>query len=253
MDLSQPTVDELIATLKKSDLPTILVEGVADVRIYRKLEEQLGSSFGNVVLCGGRTNLFEIYNQREKLSHIKLVFLADRDMWVFKNTPPEYSEIIWTHGYSIENDIYTGSDVEKLLEAAEREKFIELLKLLCNWFAFEVEEYLAGRESCEASGVGRILNKNRDGLCQTFLGKRKYRAADLSLVKEIQNLYTLKLRGKTLFSLLSSVLSHPNRKAKHSNNGLVEMCVSLDRNPDLLKKLATLILQKLHPQKTFGI
>jgi hypothetical protein len=141
MDVSQPTVEELIATLNKTDLPTILVEGVADVRVYRKLEAQLGVTLGNVVLCGGRKNLFEIYNQREKLAHVRLVFLADRDMWLYKNIPPEYSEIIWTHGYSIENDVYTGSTVEKLLDEAERQKYFDLLKRLCEWFAFEVEEY----------------------------------------------------------------------------------------------------------------
>jgi hypothetical protein len=90
-------------------------------------------------------------------------------------------------------------------------------------------------------------------LCPVFLTERKYRAANTTLTSEIQNSYTLKLRGKTLFSLLSCILSHPKRNAKHSKNGLVEMCVSLDRNPDLLQELTALIREKLNPQKSLGI
>ena len=73
------TVDEIIETLKRSSLTTVLVEGVDDVMIYRWLEDEIGIHNANFFPCGGRNNLLEIYERRAEFSELKTIFVADKD------------------------------------------------------------------------------------------------------------------------------------------------------------------------------
>ena len=110
------TVEELVATLRNSDLPTVIVEGQDDMRIYRWVEERLGSRTANVLPTGGRPNLLSVYERRREFLDLPVAFVADQDMWLFSGIPTEYGGVIWTEGYSIENDLYADADLEKLLE-----------------------------------------------------------------------------------------------------------------------------------------
>ena len=74
-----------------------------------------------------------------------VAFVADRDMWLFSGIPSNYDGVIWTDGYSIENDLYAGTELENLLDAEEALEHQQLLDAIVEWFAFEVEEYLEGR------------------------------------------------------------------------------------------------------------
>ncbi len=107
------TADILIATIKRSALPTIFVESKDDAIIYRGFESFLGIGKIDFIQCGGRNTVLKIYERRNELSSKKIKFIADRDMWVFTSVPAEYLEVIFTQGYSIENDLYT--DGEQLL------------------------------------------------------------------------------------------------------------------------------------------
>jgi hypothetical protein len=63
-------------------------------------------------------------------------------MWIFTTIPAEYSDnIVWTTGYSIENDLYAGANIERLLNSREKNGYNELVKNVTKWFAFEVEQY----------------------------------------------------------------------------------------------------------------
>jgi hypothetical protein len=158
--------------------------------------------------------------------------------------------MVWTEGYSIENDVYTGSSVENLMEPQERAGFERLLDQVCEWFCFEIEECLAGRPSCEGAGIGRVLTESRDGVCKVFLNQRGFRTPLAGLLNDLRSNYRLKLRGKTLFSLLAQIVSAPDRQAKHSVRGLIEMCVTATRNPDHLTSRIEELRPKLNPQAT---
>jgi hypothetical protein len=67
-------------------------------------------------------------------------------------------------------------------------------------------------------------------------------------VRSIRESYGLKLRGKTLYSLLSQLLSAKDRAAKFSMAALIEVSLTMERNPDYLLKLADKIRNKLNPQ-----
>jgi len=143
MPIPSLTVDELVSTLKHSNLATVLVEGDDDVIVYRWIEEKIGVINANVLPCEGRNNLLAVYKRRSEFSHLNTVFVADKDMWIFTTIPAEYNHnIIWTTGYSIENDLYAGSNIdEKMLNRNEKIGYHELVKNVTKWFAFEVEQY----------------------------------------------------------------------------------------------------------------
>ena len=108
MPVPSPTVEELVAALRRSALPTVVVEGQEDMRIYRWVEERLGSRTANVLPAGGREKLFSVFRRRQEFADLPVAFVADRDMWLFSGIPPDYGEILWTQGYSVENDPVRG-------------------------------------------------------------------------------------------------------------------------------------------------
>jgi len=121
------TADEMVSYLKSSSLPTILVEGRDDEMIYDWLEERFSSHNAFVLPCGGRTVLLAVYERRGEFSNKKTAFLADRDIWLFTAIPPEYLDIVWTEGYSIENDLYAGTNLEVLLDSDEASEHTHVL------------------------------------------------------------------------------------------------------------------------------
>src|SRR5262249_26254837 len=144
--------------LQRTTLPTLLVEGEDDAAIYRWLEGKLGVFSGSILFCTGRNVLISIYRKRETFPHGKIAWLADLDMWKFTASPVDLTGIIFTTGYSIENDLYDGSQIESLLEAAEKSRYSNLLTVLSRWFAFEVQEFKAGRDPHVAHHVREIVD-----------------------------------------------------------------------------------------------
>ena len=139
-------------------MPTLLVEGEDDALIYRWLENQLGIFAGSILICSGRDVLVSIYRQRASFPHSKIAWLADQDMWLFTSPPAELAGMILTTGYSIENDLYAGSEIESLLEPAERSQHSVSLQLVCRWFAFEVLENQAGRDGHVKHHINRVID-----------------------------------------------------------------------------------------------
>ncbi|MBI1930639.1 DUF4435 domain-containing protein [Candidatus Poribacteria bacterium] len=223
MPSPRPTVDELVDTLKHSSLPTILVEGDDDMMIYRWVEERIGIRMADAFPCGGRKTLLAVYARRAEFSHLKTAFVADRDMWLFTAIPPEYSDVVWTEGYSIENDLYAGSNLEDLLDRDEASEHKQVLRCLIEWFAFEVEAFRRGNEAQTDIHPDRIVLRGTVSISQQFVARRGYLQPNHATVMEIEAVYKLKLRGKTLFELLVRYLSAPNRSVKHSIKGLYEI------------------------------
>ena len=103
------TVDECVALLRRTDLQTVIVEGKDDMQIYQWAERRVGIQKANVLPVGGRETLLAVYKRRSEFAHLPVAFVADRDLWLFSGIPPGYPDIIWTEGYSIENDLYAGA------------------------------------------------------------------------------------------------------------------------------------------------
>ncbi len=232
------TVDELVSTLKHSNLTTVLVEGDDDVIVYRWIEEKIGVINATVLPCEGRNNLLAVYKRRSEFSHLKTVFVADKDMWIFTAIPAEYSNnIIWTTGYSIENDLYTGANIEKLLTSSQRNDYNELVKNVIKWFAFEVEQYRNNLPWKIDFHPQLICLEKKIQVSEDFLESRCFTTPSALTIQEIESDYQLRLRGKLLFDLFTYYCNSVLKcQGYYNTKTLFYICLRLpDHNPYLEK------------------
>jgi len=252
-----PTVDELVDTLRHSSIPNILVEGPDDMMLYRWLKQHIKPLKASPILCNGRENLLSLYERKNEFSHVKTVFLADKDLYVFLGIPDEYADVVWTTGYSIENDIYAGSTkLDDLFDEEEGHDYNKLIEEIIEWFAFEVEKHKTGKASDSKIDI-TILHDNKqpvneneayiDNTCVNrllVLGKN-FNPPEPNLVSEIKKDFKLKLRGKIIFKVLSVYLSDRKRHVKHKKEALYEIGAKPVNKHPYLKKLISKINQKL--------
>ena len=231
------TVDDWVATLRRSRLPTVIVEGREDMQIYQWAEKRVGIQKANVLPVGGRETLLAVYKRRNEFAHLPVAFVADRDLWLFSGIPPDYPDVIWTEGYSIENDLYADADLENLLDTDEVDKHRQVLDSIIEWFAFEVGEHLAGRDAQVDTHCNRVVPIGETEMDQDFRQIRRFRPPNEELHQQIKNEYQLQLRGKTLFQVLVRFLSAANRRPKHSTSGLYEIAVKMTSPQPLVDRL----------------
>jgi hypothetical protein len=240
-----PTEAEILETLKRSSLPTVVVEGTGDLRIYRWIESRLGNLGADLLPVNGRDKLLSLYRRRTEIGALAVSWLADRDMWVFGALPDEYVGVIFTSGYSIENDVYVDAKVEDLLNKQERAEHASLLSEVIKWMAFEVEMFRDGREHRIASHINQVFGESGFTLRGAFATERGFREPAEETVNEIRLDYRLKVRGKTLFDVLLRFLSAPNRDTKYSRNALVEIAVKLTSQSPVIEGLLEAIMADL--------
>ena len=245
MPVPNPTVDELVATLRRSQIPTVIVEGKDDMRIYRWIEERIGTRKANVYPAGNKNKLLCVYERRNEYAHLPVAFVADRDMWLFSRIPPCYHGIIWTQGYSIENDLYAGAELENLLNTKEAEKHQQVLDSIIEWFAFEVEEHLADRPPKVGYHCNQIVPPGQTNMSEEFRNSRGFRPPNEKLHQQIKKMYQLQLRGKLLFEILVRFLSASNRPIKHSIFALHEIAVKMTPSHELMSRLIREIKQRI--------
>lgn len=245
------TVDELVATIRKSTLPTVLVEGTDDLTIYRWVEAKLARLKLDILPCGGRSTLLSVYQRRAEFPESHVAFVADRDMWLFTSVPDEYSNVVWTDGYSIENDVYEPSSVEELLNPKEEGEMSLVLKEVIKWFAFEVEEYRSGREAQVKYHASRVVKPDTTALCDAFCVARGYSEPSIGTIQEVADEFKLKLRGKTLFQVLVRFLSSSGRDVKYSHAATIDVALRMSNNPRLKRIMIEVENALMNPVKAY--
>ena len=238
------TVDDLIFALCRSQKPNLVVEGKDDEGIYGVLVERLGIFDVDFHISGGRQKLLEIYERRSEFAHVPVAFIADQDMWLFSERPQRYKGIIWTKGYSIENDLYAGAELERLMDTVERLEHQKVLEAIVEWFAFEVEEFLAGRAAQVDTHCNRIVPLNQTEISDEFRKSRRLRRPKPQLHLQIREAYQLQLRGKHLFDLLLRFLG-----TKHSRRGLHEIALKMPDFHPLMDRLMREIKRTIAEQR----
>jgi hypothetical protein len=238
------TEDELVATIQRSHLPTVLVEGGEDMMIYRWVEERIGVLNISFLPCGGRDMVLRIFTRRHEFPNVNVAFVADQDLWLFTAIPIDYAEIVWTHGCSIENDLYAGATLEDLLGNEEAVRFSEVLRSIIEWFAFEVEEYWQGRPAEVAKHIDQIVPPGTRTICQPFKAKRGYTDPSPETVTLIHEDYKLRLRGKTLFQILVRLLNR-RHGPKHNTAGLKEIAFRMHNPHIYMERLINEVKVKL--------
>ena len=243
------TVNRLVETLIRSHTPKIVVEGDDDIVIYRELVRRIGIIDIGLHAAGGREKLLRVYERRNEFAHVPVAFIADKDMWLFSEIPNPYKGIIWTKGYSIENDLYAGAELERLMDASERLEHQKVLDAIVEWFAFEVEEFLAGRAPKVDIHCNQIVPQKQTQIDDEFRKSRGLRKPNPELHRQIREAYQLQLRGKLLFQLLVRFLSESNRATKHSRRGLHEIALKMPDFHPLMDRLMQEIERTIAAQR----
>lgn len=244
-----PTVDELVSTLRRSRLPTIIVEGKEDMQIFRWVEDMLEVSEADILGVGGRRKLLAVYDRRNEFAHLPVAFIADQDKELFTQLPKGYEDIIWTQGYSIENDLYAGAEpsLESLMNPHEANEHGKVLEAIIEWFAFEVEEFLEGRSPEFDHHCDEVVHRGQTKMDNGFRQRRGFHPPNSALQRQIREAYQLQLRGKQLFQVLVRFLSASNRSSKHGYHELYEIAFKMTTAHPLMNRLIQEIEQKIVP------
>ncbi len=249
MPLPYPTEDELVNTLRRSSLPTVLVEGKEDMPIFRWVEERLGSRKASVQAAGDKNKLLSVFNRRREFPDLPVAFVADKDMWLFSGIPSGYNHVIWTEGYSIENDLYVDAELEELLDPKETLEHQQLLDTIAEWFAFEVEEYLACKYFRIAHHCNRVVPCGQTQMDESFRRARGFRSPSREIHRQVREAYQLQLRGKLLFQMLIRYLSAPDRQRKYSYSDLYDKAFGMTPPHPLRDRLVERIEKTIAEQK----
>jgi Protein of unknown function (DUF4435) len=229
MSMKFLTEEEIVQTLKRTSLTTVIVEGEDDVTIYRWIENEIGIDKVNFLPCGGRGTLLNVFKRRAEFKNSRVIFVADKDCYVYSEIPDEYTDIIWTTGYSIENDLYFGRHLEKLLDKSEKNKFSISIENFLLYYGFQYEKLKANYDFDFSYHPNQVLNE-QERLCNNFASNISYKEPRFETVELLKSNYELLIRGKSLFAIIIRHLSHKRRKVKHSKFTLLEHCFKLHRN-----------------------
>lgn len=228
------TPEEIINTINRSSLKTVLVEGKDDLSIYRKIEDDIEDTEINILPCGGRSVVLKIYERRAELKS-KTLFVCDSDLWHFTGFPDYFNDdILTTTGYSIENDMFIDGEemLKGLLSNSEVTRLNVLVKEVSKWYSFEVEKHISDKSyDCKFSDVTllneSILAKFSTNLASNFLTSRGYKPANKELTEKIIENFKTLLRGKFIFQIIEKLFQERGKdKTKFSKNQLFDIVYS---------------------------
>lgn len=217
------TIDEVIETLKRSSDPALLAEGVDDVAVLRRLEDEFEDAGLSFFPLGGRDAVLTVFERRNEIGSKKpVLFLADKDVWVFTGIPHEYQspELLFTDGYSLENDLYRDGRLERLLTRRERTLFERDLSEFIEWFALALRRHLTDSAEPLSLHPSNVLDDRLRYV--EFVTLREGEERPEQQIDELKQSYRKCLRGKSLMGLLTRHLSSRGREAKHSVRSLME-------------------------------
>ena len=224
------SVSELIATIKKSAVLNIIIEGRDDVIAYRNLEEladeQLGK-FASVISAGGRDKVLQIHDELiNDPSYAKCIFVCDQDFWIFNGVPAQYqvAKILCTDGYSIESDLFRDYNLYNLLAPSERARLDAEMDYFKKWFSYRVAEKRTNAAVSITTHVNEVIDSSLDMAALQTAFDTPGEAADIyqAVCADPVKL----LRGKSYLALYVRQLSATERRVKHSALSLFEHAVA---------------------------
>ncbi len=224
MSEARPTVNELVEVLKRSQLPTVVTEGAEDYLAYRRIEERLSTLGVSFLPAGGREAVLQLFERRAEFGGVRVAFVVDRDLWVFGGVPPLYSAsgLIFTDGYSIENDLFRDGDLKKYLLQKEVRLFERELRAVTSWYSYAAHSILSGANERIDISAYELLTTSGN-LHPYFVDKVKLAPPPEDFVAEIRQDVGRLLRGKSISDLLIRQLSASKRKAKYSRHTLIDI------------------------------
>jgi hypothetical protein len=241
------TTDEVVSLLKRTSLPTIIVEGCDDMIVYRAIEEKLAHLGVSMLPVGGRGKVLDVFQRKSEIPNtVRVAFIADKDLWVSIGIPEEFAadQLIFTEGYSIENDIFLDGELWKILKGSEPQKFETELKEFVEWYALAINRTINGCSEPISLHPDHVLcPKQRLDLLKLKEGE-EYPAA---LREKIINEYKKLVRGKSLISLLLRNVNYKGREPRHTDKALLES-VAIRPGP-LLQRITSAVEAAINPSQ----
>lgn len=224
------SVDETVSLLKHSCLPTLLVEGASDKALLRMIE----GFFSNIDLLpvDGKDRLREIYARRSEYEGRAVAFLHDRDEWVVLGIPGDYQDMIFTSGYSIENDVLC-EDVVRRLSHDHWGRVTDYLEHIAAWFRHALVAYCESLNFDISRDVSHIYIEDSGYSDQAVMDMR-----DIHLPKDkidffSENSLWTWLRGKTLLRSVHCIFCEC--EIRYSKAQLLELSLRMGPSAKFIK------------------
>jgi hypothetical protein len=228
------SADEIVATLRNSNLPTLLVEGRSDMELFHFLEEMCFGNQIDIMATGGRDALFEVFKRRGEFRATPVAFLADSDTFIFGNVPPDLTGIIFTEGYAIENDILSGGKAFRMIGGKHKANWAKVISSLSHWFAAVAHRYLKGEAVDYSQRPGQLVcfsDWTLTPLAEAVLIDPEQLCEQAKRVLAEPTKY---LRGHTLLDALGYFLATVKQQPKCSKDVLLRIdLVSWEENKSL--------------------
>ncbi|WP_375241197.1 hypothetical protein, partial [Polaribacter sp.] len=125
--------------------------------------------------------------------------------------------------------------IENLLNRDEQEIFSTSLNSFIEYYSFEVQNLIEGNDYQLRNHPQNIVCKIQNKVKAEFLTDRNFIKAPKELENKIIENYDVLIRGKSLFALLTRILSHQNRDIKHSKMSLLEHCYKTHRSEKFIE------------------
>ena len=196
----------LVNILKSRGLPTIVVVGKDNANIIDKLVKYHGVN-AEIERIHKRDTLLSAYERRNEFVHLPVAFVADQEMNLFTGNPERHTDIIWTEGYSLKNDLYADADLEVLLEPHEVWRHQQVLNSTIDWFAFAVEKFLNGNPIEMDFQLPEMIPEGEFELHKGFRQDHGFRQPLPERVQQIRDRYQFLLPGDFLFQVLARFLN----------------------------------------------
>lgn len=225
--------DELIAAINRSSEPYIIIEGTDDVMIYRWILDDIGYT-SYLEPRNGCNCVKRLYDRRSEIKNTNVIFICDKDTIVYTGVIPKgYEDIIYTTGYSIENDLYQGRTIEKqLFENKDSELFEKALNSFLRYYACELEKFRRGEVFSFQEKPEAIIDHTDYSLRLTSL--TDFKEPSSTTISYLKSDYDVLIRGHSLFKLVGMILHRKNRDPKYPEKALYEMCYKFCKSHSII-------------------
>jgi hypothetical protein len=233
MSIPSLTIDEMIATINRSSLPVVAVEGQMDAGVLRHLESRIGI-VGVLMPCGGNRSLFALLDRLDEIKNRNIAFLADQDVCCVMGGHKVHPHLVYTWGYSIENDIIAGSKIDRLINEECRAAFHAIKRLVVQFFAYELDCAISDdRPPVLDVALAEIVDVRQLSFKENVKNSVKILKHDTPMARKIERHFKRLLRGKQLLQLYMVFLNRPKTPERISNAMLLSCCTELGQNRHL--------------------
>lgn len=234
--------DDWVAVLKHGDSPTLIVEGRDDFVAFRDFEIENVDWGLTVTPVSGKNNLVSIFERRDEFSHRKVAFLLDKDEWIFTGIPGLYSEdcVLFTDGYSIENDLIRDGGICGLLKGEEKDTYQAKISSIGQYLSRSIVATVSECADLPLSLHPRQIIDEKNVIYPDLLAHFDSHVPPQEWIDMLKSDPERNFRGKTLVSVFTEILSHKDRKSKYSKLNILE--ISASRRGGNLSKIEKAVL-----------